>query len=118
MNDYYINSNHKNQTARVSVYFEEYLTNAAAVATFFFFNVSVWHACCGKCLVRSGRLSGRKAHPGDMSDTNIDLKSAFDVFVLNQDGCHFMANLLTQTYILYYICIPVFIAYQVLQLQG
>lgn len=53
-----------------------------------------------------------------MSDTQVYLKLALDVFVLNQDGCHFMANLLTKTYILYYICIPVFIGFLVLQLQS
>lgn len=64
------------------------------------------------------RLSRRKeGASGDMSDTHFYFKFALGVFVLNQDGCHFMANLLTKTYILYYICIPVFIAHLVPQLQ-
>lgn len=65
-----------------------------------------------------GQVTWQEGASGDMSDTNFDLNFAFDVFVLNRDGCHFMADLLTKTYILYHICILVFIAYHVLQLQA
>lgn len=68
--------------------------------------------------VWQGQVVWKEGASRDMSDTNIDLKTAFVAFVLNQDGCHFMANLLTKTYILYSICIPVFIVYPVLQLQA
>lgn len=65
-----------------------------------------------------GQVVKKEGASGDMSDSNVNLKFAFHAFALNQDGRHFMADILTKTYILYYICTPVFIAYCVLQLQA